>query len=171
MARFFPTKIGGLAGGCNWPANMRSVCGLIETNLVFYAQDSIGNGCTQDCGAGDIKTAIRAYWSDGTVTYGKEGCPNSSDAYLSPSVYGYPKAYVTKAWLAGKWSSSVVVEWYAYRWNAAGGSFYLIYASWNGVSNTKYNVPVAGANLSQCAANGTLLCSCTCYDDGTYTFT
>ncbi len=64
----------------------------------------------------------------------------------------------------------MVIEWWAYRWNTNPGSMFLIQATWLGVTRSKNNVPVAGINAQRCAVGVTLLCRCTCFDDGTFTF-
>ncbi len=154
---------------CSWPAAARrtSPCAIDDLPLDLYSQDSPGNGCTQDCGGSfDIKTAIAAHWSTGSITRGKENCPNTA----TPEIPIGSRVWLGRAWRNGLWASSVVIEWWAYRWNSNPGSMFLIQATWLGVTRSKNNVPVAGINAQRCAVGITLLCRCTCFDDGTFTF-
>ncbi len=170
MAIYIPAPPAANGAGCRWPLSARGnfPCNIQDLPLRFYGQDAPDRGCVQDCGGGfDIKTSITAYWSTGAITRGKEGCPNTS----TPEIQLFAtQVLIGRAWKVGLWTSSVVVEWWAYRWATGPGSFHLISATWLAETRTKYAVPVAGFNGQRCAFGMSLLCRCTCYDDGTFTF-
>lgn len=148
---------------CRWPAQVRHVCGLLDLALEFLGQHPNGEQCGQDCGPGrDIKTATRVVFGAGAQQSGKEGC--GASGYV-----GSRSARLCAAWNDNLWTSSVVVEWWAYRWNANPESLALVQAKWLGVTLQRGGSVIGGVNAERCAIGVTLLATVTAFDDGTFT--